>query len=45
MASGEEIPAEERRGGKNVDWTRAKPGKPLPEREDGQPPAPAPGQE
>lgn len=43
--SGTELPAEEQRGGEHVDWTRAKPGRPLPEQPQEEPPAPAPGQE
>lgn len=44
MESGTELPAEERRGGEHVDWTRAKPGKPLPEQQE-EPAEPASGQE
>lgn len=45
MESGTELPAEERRGGEHPDWTRAKPGKPLPEQPQEEPAEPAPGQE
>lgn len=46
MESGKSIPAEERRGGEQVDWTRAGPGKPLPEQQQEEAQAqPAPGQE
>lgn len=32
------LPDTETRGGERPDWDRAKPGKPLPEREDGESP-------